>query len=811
MNDIKFAFRQLLKNPGFTAVAVLTLALGIGANTVVFSVAKAVLFRPLGFDAPDRLMWIRLVNTQTGTSEDRLSWREIEDIRESTRSFDSVATFGAPGAIWKQDDRVEEVPALRVTPSLADVLQIRPMLGRTFLPSDVTETAGPVVLIGHELWQSRFGGGPDVIGQTVRLDEKFRTIVGILPPGLKFPLERAPSVGTGDSVKAGVQSFWFPLEELRGDDRVSRSARMFLPVTRLKAGVSEKTARAELAALGQRLAADHPETNRHWTFDLVSFRDQVLGRTRQGIPILAIAVGAVLLICCVNLANLLLARGVTRQRELAVRLALGAGRRRLVQALMMESVLLSLLGGGLGIGFAESALQGIRGLASANVPFIREATIDGSVLVFTVGLSLITALVFGLLPALRVSRVEATDSLRTGARTTGSPQIRVWQRGLLVGQIAVVLALLASAGLLLESFRRLMGQDLGYKPQSVITIDLSTWGFETNEEVCRMYRALHARLSALPGVEAVGTISSAPLTGKWTIDEKVQILGHPMPEAERPSLAATFVAFDYFQAMGIPLLDGRFFRDAELKDNGYGQIVILNQAAATLLFPGRSALGGRFTVGSNKDRVLEVVGVVKDTRDVRPEEKPQARFYWQYAFGDAQVVVRSAIPSRALIPLLRSAVKQTDPRIIEHDFRTMQEIVSAMVAERRFLMAMLATYAIVALGIAAVGIFGVVACQVAQRTNEFGVRLALGASPNGLLRLVLFQSGRIVLAGLAIGLASSLATGRLLASQLFGLSPHDPFLLTMVSMLLLFVALLASFLPARRAAKVNPMEALRYE
>jgi predicted permease len=356
-----------------------------------------------------------------------------------------------------------------------------------------------------------------------------------------------------------------------------------------------------------------------------------------------------------------------------------------------------------------------------------------------------------------------------------------------------------------------MGQDLGYQPHSAITIDLNTWGFPTNEEVCRLYRALHARLSALPGVQAVGTISSTPLTGKWTFDERIQVLGQPVPEANRPSLAATFVAFDYFQAMGIPLVDGRFFRNAELKDNGYGQNVILNQAAATLLFPGRSAVGGRFTVGSNTDRVLEVVGVVKDTRDVRLEEQPQPRFYWQYAFNGAQVVVRSAIPFRALIPLLRESVQQTDRRIVIHEIKPMTEIVSGTVAERRFFVAMLATYAAVALGIAAVGIFGVVACQVAQRTNEFGIRLALGSSPAKLMRLVLAQAGRLAAVGLVMGLVLSLGTSRLLASQLFGLSPHDPLLLATVSLLLMLVALFACWLPARRAARVDPMEALRCE
>jgi putative ABC transport system permease protein len=810
MSDLRFAARQLLRHPGFTAVAVLTLALGIGANTAMFSVSSAVLLRPLGFEAADRLVWIRLSNSQTGTVEESLSWQEMEDIRESTESFESLATFGSSGPVWEQGDRAEEVPALWVTPNLADTLRIRPSLGRMFVPSDSEESAPPVVLISHELWQAQFGGSPDIIGQTLRLDREPRTIVGVLPPGLQFPLERAPSAGTGSGIRAGLQSFWFPLK-VGGNDRVSRGARMFLTLGRLKADATEETARAELAVLGQRLADDYPGTNRGLTFDLVTLRDQVLGRTRQGIPLLATAVAAVLLICCVNLANLLLARGVARQRELAVRSALGASRRRIAQALLTETVLLSLLGGGLGIGIAEAALYGIRILGSGNVPFIGEARVDEAALMFTAGLSLVTALVCGSLPALRQSQVEAVESLHSGARTTGGPRIRAWQRGLLIGQIAAVSVLLASAGLLLESFRRLIGQDLGYKPDSVIAVDLATWDFPTNEEVCRFYRRLHARLAALSGVEAVGTVSSAPLTGKWTFDERAQVIGEPLPEADRPSLAATFVAFDYFQAMGIPLMEGRLFRESELQDHGYGQIVVINQAAAALLFPGGSAVGGRFTVGSNPDRVLEVVGVVKDTRDVRLEEKPQPRFYWQYAFGGAQVLIRSRVPPRALMPLVRQVVQQTDHRVLRLSMQPMTHIVFASVAERRFVMAMLVAYAFLALGIAAVGIFGVLAYQVAQRTNEFGIRLALGAPPAALIGLVLRQAGRVMIAGLVIGLLLSLAVGRLLTNQLFGISPHDPVLLLGSSLVLLGVGLAAGFLPASRAAKVDPLEALRSE
>jgi predicted permease len=423
----------------------------------------------------------------------------------------------------------------------------------------------------------------------------------------------------------------------------------------------------------------------------------------------------------------------------------------------------------------------------------------------------LTGLLFGLLPAWRNSHTNAMESLHTGARTTAGPQLRLLQHGLIVTQLAVVLVLLVSGGLLLESYRRLTSQELGYAPQSVTMLDLGTFGFESNEAMCRLYRSLHAQLAALPGVQAVGTVSSTPLTSKWTFHERAQLVGHPVPPADRPSLSATFVAFDYFQAMGIPLLEGRYFHASEMKDNGYGQLVMINQSAAALLFPNRSAIGGRFTVGSNPNRVLEIIGVVKDTRDVRLEEAPQPRFYWQYAFGGAQVVVRSTVPSRALQPVLLATVRQTDSRIIRQSVHTMTEIVSTTVAERRFFMTLLTAYGLLALGIATIGVFGVVAYQVAQRTNEFGVRLALGATPTGLARLVLIQSGRLALLGLVVGLALSFMTSRLLASQLFGLSPHEPILLLGVSMLLLFAALLASLLPAQRAARVEPMTALRCE
>ena len=811
MSDLKFAFRQLLKNPGFTAVAVFTLALGIGANAVVFSVAKTVWFRPLGYENEERLMWIRRVNTRTGALENQVSWRDVEDIRDQAKSFEAVAVDSSNDAVWEDGNRRETVSTVRASPALMAVLNLQPVLGRRFVQADA-DRREPVVLISHELWMSRYQGGRDVVGKMVRIDEQLRQIIGVLPPGFQYPVFRAPASGSGSVGKAGEKPFWIPMSTPLGDDGTSRGARMFLGVGRLKPGVSEREARAELAALSARLAQEYPETNRHWGFDVLSFREQVFGRTLRGVPLLGAAVSAVLLICCVNLANLLLARGVSRHRELAVRLALGAGRGQLLQALMMESVLLAAAGGIAGLGLAGGGLQVIRRLSGSLVPFIHETALDGTAIGFTAGLSLLTAFVFGLLPALRLSRIEAMDSLRGGTRLSGGAQIRAWQRGLLVAQVATVLVLLTASGLLLESLRRLLAQDLGYDAPSVLAMDLATFGaFETNGDNCRMYRALRERLAALPGVEAVGTVSSAPLTGKWTFDERPQVVGNPLPEADRPIVGARFVAFDYFQAMGTPLIEGRFFRDTELDDDGYGRNVILNEAAARILFPGRPAIGGRFTVGSNPDRVLEVVGVVKDTRDVRLEEMPQPRLYWQYVFGGAQVVVRSAGPASAIIPVLQRVVRDTDPRIVGSEIRPMSEIILGTVAERRFLMSMVSAYAVAALGVALVGIFGVVAYQVAQRHHELGIRIALGSSPAGVMRLVLAQALRWVASGVLMGLLVSQATGRLLSSQLFGLSPHDPWLLGGASLLVLGTSLAASLYPALRASRVEPMVALRTE
>jgi predicted permease len=810
VQDLRFGLRMLFKNPGFTAVAVFTLALGIGANSVVFGVAKAILFRPLGIEEPERVVWLNLVDHGTGEIGERFSWTDFTDLGAEAASFEHLALVAWPGVTWERGDRVEQLASIIATPGLFDVLRIRPLLGRSLVASDAEPAAAPVAMISHEFWQTRLAGNTNILGQTLRLDGKLWTVVGILPPHLEFPIGHAPALNSGTSVYAGVHDVWLP-HRAEGEDRTERGRRMDSLIGRLRPGVAVKTARMELASIGKRRAADFPDTNRGLTIETTAYRDKALGSTRTAIDVLALAVAAVLLICCVNLANLLLARGVSRQWEMAIRQALGAGRGRIARALMMESLLLSLAGGLLGIVFAEGAVLLIRRLGPAEVPFIGEVVVDGTVMGLTIGLCFATALVFGLLPALWHSRIEAAEVLKSGARSSAGPQIRAWQQAFLVGQIALVMVLLSSGGLLLESFRRLMGVDLGYQPGEVIAVDLENWGIPTNADAVRLFRQIKSRLAALSGVEAVGTIQSTPLTGKWTPEEKAQVFGRPLPLAEQPSLAVTFVAFDYFRAMGIPLISGRLFRDAELMDDGYAPISILNETAAAKLFPGESALGKRFSIGSSPERYYKVVGIVKDTRDVRLEQRPQPRFYLLYAYGGAQVIVRSAVSADALIPLLHDTLQRFSPHVIVQSIKPMATIVSDSVSERRLLMEAFVAYALVALGVAGGGVFGVAAYQVAHRTREFGVRLALGADPANLAWLVLAHTGRLAVVGLAIGLFLSLGVNRLLANQLFDLSPNDPLLLATVGLVLLLTGLLASFLPARRAAKVDPMVALANE
>lgn len=566
-----------------------------------------------------------------------------------------------------------------------------------------------------------------------------------------------------------------------------------------------------MQVVGERLAGEFPASNGRWDFRWVALRDRELGGWKWGLPLLAVAVAGVLLVCCLNVANLLLARCVVREREFAVRRALGASSSRLVFGLLMEGLVLATVGGAAGIALAQAGLHVVRRRGIGVIPWVVEVQLDGTVLGFVLGLSLTSALLVALLPAWWQLRGRPMAVLGAAGRITLGTSVHAWQRGLLVAQIAIVLAVLSSTALLGESLRRLLNQDLGFRPDAVLAMDLQTPNFPSNEAVLRTYQRLRERLLTLPGVTAVGAISSVPLTGKWTFSERANVVGQSRPAAEQPLLAATFVAFDYFQALQIALLEGRFFQEDELHGDGNGPEIILNASAARALFPDGHAVGRRLTMNSSPERLLEVVGVVNDTRDVRLEERPPPRMYWHYPLGSAQVVVRSSASLGTLMESIRRVVPQVDGRLrIEH-LRPLDDVILGTIAQRRLVWLLLVAYAGLALVIAAVGVFAIVHFQVARRVPEFGIRLTLGATGGGVVRLVLGEILRSVAGGLILGLGLALLSNRWIAAELYEVSPRDPGLLLGVAAGLLLVALVAGWFPARRAAVVDPVLALRSE
>lgn len=804
-NELRLAFRQLSRRPAFVAVIVLTLALGIGANTLVFSLARTVLGHPHGYPDADHVGWIERRGVHSGTREELLSWRDHEDLRERVEAFAAVALLGRPGGQWEHDGTREDVALAISSAGLVEVLGMRPELGRLLRAEDTLPGAEPVIVLAHEFWQARMAGAADVLGRSLRLDGRDHRIVGVLPAAFRFPEANPFTLPV-----AAAPQLWRPIL-VQGEDRESREARMFQALARRRAEMSEARVLGRLQVVGQRLAAEFPASNRLWDFGWVRLRDRELGGWKWGLPLLTVAVAGVLLVCCLNVANLLLARCVVREREFAVRRALGASSSRLVVGLLMEGLALAVAGGVLGVALAEAGLHLVKLRGSGVIPWVTEARLDGAVVGFVMALAVTSALLVALLPAWWQFRGQPMGVLGATGRSTSGKSVHGWQRGLLVAQVAIVLAVLSATALLGESLRRLLRQDLGFRTDAVVAMDLQTPDFPTNEAVFRAYQRLRERLLTLPGVTAVGTISSVPLTDKWTFSERADVVGQSRPEEEQPLLAATFVAFDYFQALQIPLLDGRFFREEELHGDGNGPEVILNASAARALFPDGRAVGRRITMNSSSDRALEVVGVVGDTRDMRLEERPQPRLYWHYPLGSAQVVVRSAGSLGTLMESVRRVVPQVDTRLrIEH-LRPLDDVVLGTVAQRRLVWQLLAAYAGLAVVIAAVGVFAVVHFQVARRVPEFGIRLTLGATGAGLVRLVLREILLSVVAGLVLGLGIAVLTNRLVAAQLYEVSPQDPGLLLGVVVVLLFVALVAGWFPARRASAVDPVLALRSE
>jgi putative ABC transport system permease protein len=789
---------MLRKSRTYTAIALVTLALGIGANTALFSVVNTVLLHPLPYPASHQLVMVWGTNMKQGASQDVLSYPDFEDWRAQSRSFDGMAAFTSRGALHSRRESAEIVSALQVTPGLFEMLRIAPTLGRTFQPQDQKAGAARVVLLGNGFWKSRFAGRPDVVGQTVRLNEEMFTVIGVMPAGFELP------PGPNDQV-------FMPLMA-----DANRNHGFVRVIARLRPGVSVARAQAEMDVIAGRLAEQYPKSNRDVGARVQPLVDAIAGPVRPGLLLLLGVVGLVLLISCSNVANLTLSRAASRQRELAVRAALGASPQRLAQQLLIESTLLALGGGALGLLVADASAHGLASMLAQNfdVPRIDATRTDAWVMGFTLLLSLATGLVFGVSPALAGATQDPNEPLRESARTTTDGLRGRRVRALLViAETSLAVVLLAGAGVLLRSLMTLRATAPGFQTEKLLAIDFWLPRKKLAEGPARQafLRDALARVDAVPGVRSAALVADLPLGGDQD-GEAFHIVGRPDP-APGELFSATFnvVSPGYYATMGIPLRAGREFSESDA--NGAG-VIVINQTAAHRFWPGEDPLGKQILVPETG--VLTVAGVAADVRQLglgiepRPEVdlcsvQPGPGWPWLV------MVVRTEGDAAALSGIVKAAAQSVDPDVPVAHANTMSHVVSASLARPRTYALLLAIFAALALVLASVGLYGVVSYMVEQRTHEMGVRIVLGAERQGIFSLVLRQGLGLSLAGSAIGLAGAVALTRLLSHQIPEVRPGDPWTFAAVTGLLLLVTLAACVVPARRAMRADPIVALRYE
>ena len=797
LQDLRYATRRLLKSPGFAAVAVGALALGIGANTAIFSVVNSVLLRPLPYAEPEQLVQLWEARPRQNMPSVEIAPHEFLAWAEQAQSFQRLAAADVAEYNLTGHFEPERVTGSLVTAGYFPLHGVAPLHGRAFLEEEDRPGANNVVVLGHDLWQRRFGSDPSLVGQTVSLDGVACTVVGVMPRGFPLPYGAALARPIAFS----------------GEDRTRPGSHFLNVYGRLKDGVTQAQAEAEMAAVAARVEQSLAGTNVGHQVAVVSLHEQVVGGARTALLILLGAVALVLLIACANVANLLLARAAARRREVAVRAALGASRWRIVRQLLAESLLLSGLSGVLGLLLAVWGVELLIRLDPAGVQRAGEVTLDWRVLFFTLGLSLLTGLLFGLAPALQASKADFVESLKEGGRS-GHGLARSRLRGaLVVAEVALTLVLLVGAGLLLKSFGQLLAVDPGLDPRGVMTLDLTLprAKYEEPQRVAAFYERLLQEASAVPGVESAGAVSILPLAGNDS-SNFVQIEGRePLPPGQALRAGRRNVSLDYFRALSIPVKRGRAFTQADAE--GAPPVLVINEALARAFFPGEDPVGKRVRTGDRSPWV-EVVGVVGDVRHrgLDVDTRPEMFFpHLQTPSRQMTLVVRTSGDPEALAGPLRERVRAIDRDQPVGNVRTMEGWLSESVASRRFSATVLGIFAAVAAGLAALGLYGVVSYSVAQRTHEIGLRVALGARPRDVLRLVIGQGMLLTLIGTAVGVAAALALTRLMSSLLFGVAATDATVFVTVPLLLAGVALLACYFPARRATKVDPMVALRYE
>jgi putative ABC transport system permease protein len=804
IQDLRYGVRMLWKSPGFTIVAVLTLALGIGANTAIFSVVNGVLLRPLPFRDPSRLV---LIAEKSSFPIISTSYENYLDWRDQSHSFESMEATRGGSITLTGAGEPERLNVRMATAGLFSMLGINAQIGRTFLPEEDRAGGTPVALLSYGLWQRRFGGSADIIGKTVNLDLQPYTVVGILPSG--FQILQPADVFlpfTPWAKTLPVDRNWHP---------------GIIPLARLKQGVSKEQARGEMVGITKRLEQQYPDYNTGTSADVVGLQDEIVQNSRPALLLLLGAVSFVLLIACANVANLLLARAASRGREVAIRTAMGASRGRVIRQLLTESVLLSLAGGLLGVIVALAAVGLLPKIAGDSIPQGAPIGLDPWVLAFTAVVSLFTGLLFGIVPALRTANLDLRGTLNEGSRgSTAGPGQHVLRGALVAMEIALAMLLLVGSGLLLRSFSRLQEVPPGFQPDHLLVADipLSPTAYAKPQDRYQFFDRLVERAKSLPGVRSAAAASFLPVSGGGSIIH-FNITGHP-PKSPHEFVAAGYrtITPNYLETLGVPLLQGRFFTRGDNEKSP--AVVIINATMAHTFFPNENPLGKRLQLGALPEQevpTMEIVGVVGDVHFGLGTD-PQAEMYLPYRQADLllpvfqlSVVMRTAGDPSLETSALRSALAEIDPNQPLVKVRTMEENMATTVAQPRFRTWLIGILAMLALVLAAVGVYGVMSYTVTQRTSEIGVRVALGAQPKDVFRIIVGEGLRLALFGVGVGLVAALVLTRLLQSFLFGISAYDPLTFIAVSLLLTLVAVAASYFPARRATRVDPMIALRYE
>jgi len=795
IKDLRYGVRSFLKRPGFLVIAISTLALGIGATTAMFTVVNSVLLRPLHFPEPERIVLFQGVNPRQGITDSNMSIPDITDWQQQSQSFEQIAGFASGGVILSTGDEVERVRTTAVSAEFFPLFKTNPISGRVFQPDDMQEGRDAVIVISHALWQRRFGGAADVIDRKITLNGQPATIVGIMPAGFTYPNDC---------------ELWVPLE--RTKER--RDNRFVEVVSRLKLNVSLAQAQTEMDTINQRLAQNYVETNTGWSVHLTELRESLVGELRTSLLILLGAVAFVLLIACANVANLLLARAAYRQKEIALRTALGASRLRVVRQLLTESVLLSFVSGMAGLALSLWFIKLLIAITPPNTPRLSEIRIDLRVFAFTFGVTILAGILFGLFPALQTSRPNLNETLKDsgqrGSETGGRNRVGSL---LIVSEIALSFMLLAGAGLLIKSFLHLREINPGFNPDNVLTmrLTLTPGKYAQGEPRAQIYKQLIDHVKATPGVQSAGAVLSLPLGGD-TFDVGRSLIreGRPMTPDESSNAQYLPVTPDYFQTLQIPLKSGRFFTDQDTMQST--KVVLVNETMARALWPNENPVGRRFTIWRDEKFPREIVGVVGDTK-ASLDKAAGRQMYVPYAqdatWGTLSLVVRTAGDPSAMTSSVREAIRAVDKGIPNYNLKTMNDVVSTSAAPRRIPMLLMSAFAGVAMLLAMLGIYGVTSYYVTQRTHEIGVRMALGAQIVDVLKLVLRRAMLLAVIGIGIGVAGAIAVTRYLTSLLFGVKPIDTLTFVAVAVALAVVVFIACLVPARRAAKIDPLEALR--